>query len=310
MEKIERIDRQRQQDRKIALLALEADSEKNTDQSSCPDDAELAALLDGQCLGEERKRLQAHIASCDECRRRCLEVGMALMEVNRSPGRSKARVYTWASAFLAAAACVALFLAIDTTPPWQKTRQPVDKVPVPSAHVRTETVKKMPRQPVLSHRNKVLAERAASVGTATDVKSTKPGSGPEKKRQVSDALSVKKRVSGQGAVGQEEAAPVVSSMVMADKVAAEDQSSARIGEWYVLLRQACARKEKSPVIWRALSREGKRLLSSASTRDRQNVRMLLGRMNRIGKTGQGAEDFCTALQTIMENNKKGRLPDK
>ncbi len=310
MEKIERIDRQRHQDREIALLALETDSEKNTDRSSCPDDGQLAALLDGQCLGEERKRLQAHIASCDECRRRCLEVGMALMEVNRSPGRSKARIYTWASAFLAAAACVALFLAIDTTPPWQKTSQPVDQVPAPSVQVRTETVKKMPRQPVLSHRNTVQAERAASVGPASDIKRTKPGAASEKKRQVSEVLSVKKKVSGQGAVGQEEVAPVASSMVMADKVVSEDQSSVRTREWYVLLRQACTRKEKSQVIWRALSQEGRRLLSSASDQDRQNVRMLLGRMSRIGKTGQGAEDFCTALQAIMEENKKGRLPGR
>jgi hypothetical protein len=304
MKKIEKIDRQRQQDREIALLALGVDKEEQGERSSCPDDGEIAALLDGQCPGEERKRLQAHISSCDECRGRCLQVGMALMEVNRSPGRSKARIYTWASAFLAAAACVVLFLAIDTTPPWQKSSQLVDdEVSVPSAQVRSKTVKKVDRQPVVSHRNRVQAKGAASEKTVTGIKSARPGGGPEKIRQVRQVLSMKKKVSDLEKVGQEEIAPVSSSMLMADKVADDGQPSARIREWYALLQEACARKENSPVIWQALYREGQKILPSTSLRARQDVQVLLGRMNQTPKSGDGTESVCTALQTILEHNK-------
>jgi hypothetical protein len=231
---MDQYDSGRERQDNIDRLVPAADKGEPEERSGCPGDSELAALLEGQSRGEERKRLQAHISSCDECRRRCLQVGMALMEVNRSPRRRKVRIYTWASVFLAAAACVALFLYMGTTPPWFMNNQPV------------------------------LRE------------STRAGQGHEKTP-----------------------APPTAPIQQRETASAGQQVSSRIEAWYDLLRQACARGEKSPLIWQALYGEGKRLAPLAPASGRRDIEALLARMRPDNRTGPGTNDLCVRLQRII-----------
>ena len=322
MAKIEQMDRQESDARKLALLALEANEAAGKGGSSCPTDSELASLLDGQCQGEERKRLQEHIAGCDDCRRRCLEVGMALMEINRSPRRSKARIYTWASAFLAAAACVVLFLSIDSTPPWQKRSNPHpvrrdykgDEIrsdqarPAPGVHinslqqktvsppqVRPEPDARRPGTAVYAKGDSELAQPAPSAERVMEAKKRIRPAGPAKSRQL-PAAAIQDRGTGQELTGRKNKIMQANAvMEMNDKAGSQDSWLSRKKEWDLLLRQACARQEKSSIIWQALHGEGAALLQSAPQEERKSLQTLVSRMP-LQDPKNSVDAFCTTLE--------------
>jgi hypothetical protein len=72
MAEIHRLDKQRQADRRTALLALHASGKQPS--ADCLDDNELACLVDGACTAEEKEKYFHHLADCSSCLHAWLEL--------------------------------------------------------------------------------------------------------------------------------------------------------------------------------------------------------------------------------------------
>jgi len=314
MAKIEQMDRQEPEDRKLALLALEANEAAGKGGSSCPTDSELAALLDGQCQGEERKRLQEHIAGCDDCRRRCLEVGMALMEVNREPRRSKARIYTWASAFLAAAACVVLYLAIDITSPWQEKIEAIHPVPGSPEHVQSMTGKNMEknisglperRKELGKDTNRPYADQGLQARGIVHVQKTPTDEHTVFQKRTTEFSQTK---------GEDIVSPAPETHAMEKNLAAGQMvnrsEQSRFLAWRALLEAACARQEQSPVIWKALYQEGREVVQIASPANRREAQRLLENMHPDNQSSAWILPFCNTFypRSTKPDMQEGKNP--
>lgn len=119
MAKIEELEQYKVQQRRLALLALLADQPKAT--SSCLEDDQLAALVEGSLAQDQVDECMAHLAQCDRCSALWVQLDQEWQRQERLEQRSKRRKlqkkprpFTIIGSLLAAAASIAVFVTITT----------------------------------------------------------------------------------------------------------------------------------------------------------------------------------------------------
>ncbi len=96
-------------------------------------DAELSGFLDDDLAPDERRRIAAHLDSCDDCRRELVEVGRLAASLPATPRRRpSALVWLAAGGALAAGLAALLLPTAAPAPPvgHDTTRAPAQTVPL------------------------------------------------------------------------------------------------------------------------------------------------------------------------------------
>jgi len=271
------IDDQRQQDRRLALLALyeTGKQEKDRDDGSCLKAEELACLVEGGGDQAERAEWQRHLAGCDDCLGRWMALYSVVHPGEGLTGRngrsSRIRRFFWTGSFLAAAASVVLFLA----------REP------------DHGLKSLARQQGQARMSEEIQAAAPPLPLGNKVG---PGEaakrGPGSRRADKGQRITTKQVSG-GAGPERRTQALTGKQAPKARLSAMSRDLGR-GTWQVMARKGCERGIRSREYWRHVM---ERVRKDATKEDVSSLLPLLERVVR--GEDKSVHLFCTRMETVV-----------
>lgn len=182
------LDAQREQERRLALLALAGGS---SPAGPCPDAETLAALVEGRLAPEQLEACLGHLAGCDACASLWLQLDQEWRQSakgRRSNLRqflARPRVLAAAGSFLAAAASIALFLNLTLQAdrhdlmrlPEQSAREQARPAPTPAP----QSIEQAAKSNETTDRPAGLAAPEKELPPGTKIEDTAQRALPEKK---------------------------------------------------------------------------------------------------------------------------------
>ncbi len=303
MAEIHSIDKQRQADRRTALLALHAGKEE--DGSACLSDEQLACLADGNCSGKEREVFLQHLAGCLSCYHHWVEL-CELVAGKEAAGGEKRKILpmvrpgymAWAGTLLAAAASVVLYLNIDhkVAGPVLHEQPPAavkKAVPAPVASPGEQA------QPLLKKNipsneagpNSLQYQEAEAEMSMTD---TLPAPALDSKQEQATAL----RSAARKSAGALRTSPMAAGVK--DKVTATATGS----EFMVLLEkleQGCRGRAEGPEFWKARLEEAETVAETGSPEERQVAGRLLPLLQELAENPAVQEQVCPRMESVLND---------
>ena len=304
MADIHSIDKQRQADRRTALLALHAWSEEN--HSACLSDEQLACLADGSCSRDERKDFLQHLAGCSSCYHHWVEL-CELVAGEEAAGGEKRKILpmvrpgymAWTGTLLAAAASVVLYLNIG-----HKVPGPVLHEQLPAAAKKTVPAPAgSPGEPLQPLRKKNvpsgeagqngLQYQAAAAEMSMSDALPAPALDSKQEQKTTTLRSAARKSAG------ELRTPTMAAGVE-DKVTAPAPES----EFMVLLEkleQGCQGRAAGPAFWKARLEEADAVAKTGSPEERQVAGRLLPLLEELARDSTVQEQVCRRMESVLNN---------
>ncbi|MEN8198759.1 MAG: hypothetical protein ABFR63_01670 [Thermodesulfobacteriota bacterium] len=312
MAKIEDINRQQQADRRTALLALNADERRIED--DCLTDDGLACLVEHQCPAEEQKQYLSHLASCENCYRRWLELSkLAQAETTQKEQKNvhkliQPKQLAWAGSLLAAAASVVLFLNItgEMAPPvvQQRMETGTTREKATSPEVQSTADQSIP--PSLS------LEKSEKVETKIDVFETEmemPGTPPlpapveetTGSSQFSPPQTQQKQQPAPAKKALRAEPPMVETLPEEAAMVSADSVSLSASEWLDHIQQGCRRGEGDSQFWQKAYLEGKSL-NPGQMAEKDLVDDLLPLIQELQQVPEAGPAICRQILRRLDSN--------
>ncbi len=295
MASIHSINNNQQADRATALLGLNVAEKSGS--TICLTDEELACLVDRRCIAEAKEQAFSHLASCESCYRRWLELSEIIAEERNRATEEKNKIHilfqpkqlAWAGSLLAAAASVVVFVNISGNmdksmlqPQMQATVE-LDKVSLPK--VRKDQEQKSSGDAAGTGRL-IKAKKMEAVEMETALPASAPSPAPP---------------ASQMSFGQEPVPVPRLQRSMADDLSEEAATlhtkkvSLQVSGWLAAVEQGCRSSENDPQFWRTRYLEGKNRLHPERAEEALLVSKLLPLLYRLQ---QPEETAATCIQIL------------
>lgn len=289
MAKIDNIDKQRQADRRTALLALNAD-ERRTD-SDCLTDEELASLVDRKCTAEEQKQYLSHLAACEGCYSRWVELAECIDAETTAKKRKKVHTLmqpkqlAWAGSLLAAAASVVLFLNItgELPPPVVPQRMQTEQSISPSLPLE--------KSRKAEHKGDILApeiELPAATPPPVTLEATSDSAHFSTSQAPPQPLPAQKAIRAKQSMAADELHEE-RAMIRAES------ASLQVSAWLENIQQGCQRGEANRQFWQKTYLEGEKIVRHTKLKRETLVTNLLPLIKQLQQSSEAGPPLCEQI---------------
>jgi len=310
MAQIHKLKKRHEANRRAALLGLAA-STPGGEKTNCLNSEQMADLVAGNCAAGQQQQCFEHLAGCERCYGRWLELHEIEAGAQKRPKKNvtfrpfKIKNLVWAGSALAAAASVVLYLNIvrDAGQPLYKTQ------------VRKES--RIESTDVLQM-NEVPGEDKAGRADVPQVEKTMvaPASPARKgSRQAVRSKKAERQPDGGGMglsgsaeqnVMMMEAAPVLEEGGVQMQRAPEPAKSLTLELWFASVSQGCLQKEQDAAFWQRQSIAGHQFMQaekeksagSAKKGQEQKLAEVLNVVDRL-TDGEPSENLCGQIKEIL-----------
>jgi hypothetical protein len=306
MAEIDRVDKKREADRRTALLALAAAGEGRAE-SDCLTDDNLACLVEHLCTEGEQKQYMCHLAGCETCYRRWLQLTKAVQEhiPHKKTGNIhqlfRPRQLAWAGSMLAAAASVILYLnisgRINVTVPRQKTES--------GTSYRVES---------LPEAQSIEQAAAPAISIVKNMEDMSDDGEPEKKRVAAPVPAAVKEVTGSGqfSTAGEQARSATPQKAARQKLSMEDEVAEESAlpaadffplqddTWFADLQQACLAGDKNSRFWQQMYLQGKEIVMVNGAEREELVKELLPMVQRLQQSPGSDKVICQEILARLQ----------
>ena len=300
------IKRHREVDRRTGLLALSVDG-RAAEKNACLTDEEVAALVDGVCLEEEKERYFEHLSHCATCYQHWVELAeIAAGEEKQGAGNNvhkffRPRNFAWAGSFLAAAASVVVFLNIIREAPPPIVHRPLKTIverkssPAPELEEESTAVKSMsmPVEPGVDKRQDTTTSGARAPGdlspSAPVMKMTDHDAEDYAQPQSAAAKTKLRTFDGSNAVNPHRS-----------KATAIGKSRSVSLLWLDNVKQGCLHHETNRQFWAKQYREGRQFTVFRDSEEKQLIKELLPLVDELQRKGGGGQPVCEHILKRFE----------